>query len=158
MFSILSAPSAINCMHLRWFMYLLNTCSMLGTVYCLLEIMKWPKEGLTSFLHGAYSLMDKTDIHMISSVNAQSKVLWGRRQQCLEIMQQVDLAFSLGNRILQKWQTVEMKPEWWVGISPSHRGKRASHAEGIVYAKALIHCRCYTILLYSASLSSDHFR
>lgn len=45
---------------------------MLGTVYYLLEIMKLPKEGLTSFLHGAYSLMDKTDIQTISSMNAQT--------------------------------------------------------------------------------------
>lgn len=44
---------------------------MLGSVYYLLEIMKWPKEGLTSFLHGAYSLMDKTDIQMITLMNAQ---------------------------------------------------------------------------------------
>ena len=44
---------------------------MLGTLYYLLEIMKWPKEGLTSFLHGVYSLINKTDIQMIALVNAQ---------------------------------------------------------------------------------------
>ena len=75
---------------------------MLGTVYYLLEIMKLPKEGSTSFLHGAYSLMDKTDIQMISSMNAQTVKSAMKGKTTVPREQYVDLALSLGSGRLQK--------------------------------------------------------
>lgn len=44
-FLILSAPTAINCIHLMFNMCLLITYSMLGTMYYRLEIMKWGKKA-----------------------------------------------------------------------------------------------------------------